>query len=124
MHAEAWREVEEVLISVGMAEATAAVAEAQQHELVPADVEALVAHWRLQPGRWGVGGLRHRIAIAHPGMAVDACWPPASEAERRSAERSNHKYFERGPVESEDDRLRRMAEVREALRPAVRNGKH
>jgi hypothetical protein len=94
-----WAEVEEVLISLPMAEARAAITEAQRHGLTPAHVLALVQHWRSKPGAWGIGALRMRIGIGLPGQSPDVLWPepatrngssggrrPAPKTERLTAE--------------------------------------
>lgn len=89
MHSAAWGAVEAELFSIGMAEASSAIAEAAANGIIPSDVEAIVAHWRSRQGAWGVGALRHRIGIARPGMLAGEHWPAvdAGYARRQAGDR-------------------------------------
>ena len=110
--ADDWAEVEGDLRLLGMADAAGAIGDAQRTGQAPGEVKAQIEFWHSKPGAWGVGALRHRIAIGQPGMAADACWPePAAAYERR----------QRGDrVAQETLRRRRESEERRAAIAAER----
>lgn len=81
-HGADWREVEEELVSTGMGDIEG-VMRRVRGRCTPADVLAIIAHWRSKPGAWGLGALHMRLRFVSPGCDPAKCWVPESEAWRR-----------------------------------------
>jgi hypothetical protein len=87
----AWREVEEVLRTLGIGQAREATRNARERGASPDDIRAAIDEWRRSPGFWAIGGLAYRIA--------NGVWPkpnPIAEAKHRQANELRLRLLEKG----------------------------
>jgi len=86
-----WREVEEVLRTLGIGQAREATRNARERGASPDDIRAAIDEWRRSPGFWAIGGLAYRIA--------NGVWPkpnPIAEAKHRQANELRLRLLEKG----------------------------
>jgi hypothetical protein len=75
-----WEEVEEALLSEGVARASEAVDAARSNACHPIDVRRVVSHYRSKKPAWEEGALFERIRILRSGQDPAAMWPAPSKA--------------------------------------------
>lgn len=73
-----WKEVEEALVKVGLAEWHAAATAAQAAQVTPGHVLQIVEHFRAAGGAYGAGALYCRIRKCHPELRPQDGWPSMS----------------------------------------------
>jgi hypothetical protein len=91
-----WREVEEVLISHGVAKASEALEAAMLAGCSPIHVRNLIEVWRARKPQWGPGALYDRVKLLRPGQDILQLWPNVSEESVRAS--------------SDDERQRKVLE--------------
>lgn len=80
-----WQVVVEEMRATGLVDVHRPVHEARKAGVTPAEVLALIRHFRGKPGAWGLGALHFRVGHAVPGESPSDGWPPESEIYRGQA---------------------------------------
>jgi hypothetical protein len=110
--AEAWKAVEVEVFELGVDLAADVCRKARSKKNTPADVRAVMAHWKAHRPAWGVEALARRIMLLVPNQPVDRCWPkpnPSAEQSQRVEQQSLDRRRERDQRRTEQDRERKAA---------------